>query len=794
MVRLVLARKLLRDLRQRKGSLFTLVLIVAIGVGSYVGMAAVWRDMDGARERYYNDCRLADFSVNLKRAPEWAVAQVASLPNVREARGRVVLAVLIDLPHVDEPVSGTAISMPEERTPVLNDVSIQKGLWFSGRDEKEVILNDSFARANDLKPGDRIKVLLLDEQHDLLVVGTAMSPEFVYLIPEGGGLAPDPAKFGVLYLTEDFLRKTCDLEGAYNEIVGKVHNASPTVLRNTLSLIEDRLDAFGVTSTTPASEQASVKFLSDELAGLKVSSAIMPGIFLGVAALVLNVLMGRMVAQQRTVIGTLKALGYSTGAVTRHYLGHGAIVGSLGGIAGCLFGYWVQTSMVSVYRQFYALPRFEAQFHPDLFLRGFCISLFFACLGTIKGLRYAAKLEPAEAMRPPPPEKGGRVFPERIPFFWNRLPFRWKMILRTVFRNPFRSAVSVLASAIATALVFTALANVDALNYMMAYEFTMVSHQDVTVSLRDPKGRRAPSELQSFETISATEPELAVVCDFKNGPYEKRTGITGIAPGNRLYTPLDSEGNPIVVPDSGLVLSKKLGEILNVKPGDILRMRPLIARRQEVRAPVVGLVETFLGLSAYADLEYLSRLLGEDWCANVLLGDFYPGSDKSRFLKELKKRPSVTGIGERRRSLDQLEETFGKTMGAMISIMVFFAGLIAFGSVLNAALVSLSERQREVGTLRVLGYTPGQVSRVFSGESLLLNSVGIAGGLMAGIGLSHLVSKAYSTELYRFPVVVYPSRLVITSILMMLIVGLAQIILFRMIRSLEWLEVLKVKE
>jgi putative ABC transport system permease protein len=201
MVNRMLLRKLLRDVLQRKGALLTLCIIVAIGVGCYISMASVYRDLSGSQKRYYQNYRFADFVVDVKRAPAWAVEEVASLPNVRAARGRVSFETLIDLPTREEPISGLAISMPETSSPVLNDILLYSGTWFSKGDHKEVILNDAFARKNGLSPGSRIKVLLLDKQHDLLVVGTAMSPEFVYLIPPGGvEVAPDPAQFGVMYL------------------------------------------------------------------------------------------------------------------------------------------------------------------------------------------------------------------------------------------------------------------------------------------------------------------------------------------------------------------------------------------------------------------------------------------------------------------------------------------------------------------------------------------------------------------------------------------------------------------
>ncbi|MCA9435699.1 MAG: FtsX-like permease family protein [Candidatus Omnitrophica bacterium] len=789
-----LLRKTRRDLMSRKGSLLALLAIVTIGVGSYLGMSAVYRDLDGARHRYYTEYRLADFQVDLKRAPEFEVERIQALPNVDEVRGRVSMSVLLDLPDVEEPISGTAISMPEERSPVLNDLFLSSGSWFSGTDRREVILNDSFAKANGIQPGDRIQALLLDKQHDLLVVGTAISPEFVYLIPPSGGIAPDPARFGVLYLPQEFLQESCDQEGAFNQLIGTTHDQSVAAIESTLDEIERELDVYGVANTTRVRENASVRFLADELHGLRVNARVIPAIFLGVAALIMNVLLGRMVAQQRSVIGTLKAIGYGNMAITLHYLGYGIFIGLLDGVFGIAFGTWIQIAMLDLYREFYTVPNIRPHFFLDLWLLGLAISLVFAMFGTIRGIRYAVRLEPAEAMHPPPPEKGSKILLEKIPPLWNPLPFRWKMILRAVFRNPFRSAVTVFACVISTGLILTTLANTDALDYLIEYEFAKTSHEDLTVNLRDPEGLEASRELSLLPGVAEVEQQLAVSCDLQNGPYEKRLGILGLVPNNRLITPLDANDQPIPIPEEGLVLSKKVAEILNVGVGDTLTVRALIGQREEVTAPVVATVESYLGLSAYARIDYLSRLIGEEYSANVLLAKLQPGRRTIPLFEELKERPSVIGVGERSRAFSQIDATFGETMGTMIVFTVFLSGLIAFGSILNTALVSLSEREREVGTLRVLGYTPYQVLQVFSGESFLLNAIGIVFGFAAGVALVNLIATFYSTELFRFPVVVYFSRILETGAIMIVIVVLAQTLVFRLIKKLKWLEVLQVKE
>lgn len=789
-----LTMKILRDLMDHKVALAALLAIIAVGVGVFAGTMGAYRDLDGARARYYERYRISDFIVDLKRAPAGAVDEVARVPNVWDVRGRVSLAARVDLVGVDEPIMGVAVSVPEERRPVINDVFLKSGTWFTAGDEKEVILNEAFAEAHDLKPGSRVRVLLLDKEHDLLVVGTAMSPEFVYVIPPSGGLVPDPARFAVLYLPERFAQEACDLQGAFNQLVGRVRDHARPAVTRTLRRIEDELDPYGVTNVTPYWEQPSIRFLSDEVAGRRITAMTVPTLFLGVAALVLNVLMSRLVEQQRSIIGTLRALGYSRGALMQHYLTFGLLIGAMGAALGIGLGWWLQVSVNGLDRGIFRIPGIRASFYGSSALAGTGVSILFAILGTVKGVRRAASLEPAEAMHPPPPERGAKVWLERFDVLWRALPFRWKMIFRAILRNPFRSTVGLIATVVSTALVLATLSLFDSLDYLVAFQFNRVAHEDYTISLREPEGPRAASELGDLAGVSYVESQLAVACDLSNGPYEKRIGVMGLSRGSRLYTPLGANGIPVTVPEEGLLLDSKLAEILHVRPGDRIRLRPLIGQRRQVLAPVTGIVDGFLGLGAYADIAYLSRLLGEERSANVLLSTEDRRVSARTLMDDLKQRPAVIGFAQRRRSLTRIADTFGQAMGAQLALMIAFAGLIAFGSVLNAAMVSLSERRREVGTLRVLGYTPFQVGGIFSGESLTVNAVGIVLGLAGGVGLTYLLAAAYDTELYRFPVVIYPSRLAATVVIMLLFVLAAQWIVHGMIRMLPWLEVLNVKE
>lgn len=789
-----LLRSLVREIRLRLGPLLVLVALGAVGSGCLLGMLAVYRDLEDSRARFYREQNLADFSLSLKRAPPDALEAAARQANVRHLEGRVRIEARVDLPDTPEPITSTALSLPRVRRPVLNDVLLVTGSWFEGSRDDQVILNHAFARAHDLRPGDHLDALVMGRQQRLLVVGTALAPEFVYVLPPGGGFVPDPARTGVLYLPLDTLQEWAGLGGACNEVLGRALDNRPSALRATLTSLERQLDPYGVTISMTQEELPSVQFLANELDELKVSATILPGLCLGVVGLVLHVVTGRVVTQQRTTIGTLRALGYTRAFLVRHYLGYGLVVGSGSSLLGLVLGLWLQVVMDRMYNDYFELPDLRPGLYPGLLAASLGVSLASALGGSVQAALRASSLAPAEAMRPPPPEKGARTLLERVPALWNRLPFPGRMVLRSILRNPFRSLVALLSTVAATALLVESLSMVAAVEVMIGHEFRRTSHQDLTISFREPVGRQVLAELANLPEVMLVEPQLAVSADLSSGPFVKRTGLTGLVAGNRLYTPLAEDGSAIPVPPEGLVMARKLAEILHVVPGDRVRLRPLLGTRQVREAPVAAVVDTYMGLGAWCRLEYLSRLVGEEWAANSALVDLSTGRPGPRLLQELARRPGVVGVEQRLRAFQKIQQLMDETFGTSLAILILFSGLLAFGSVLNTALVGLEERRREVGTLRVLGYTPGMVARLFAAEIGLVSGLGIVLGLWAGIGLVHLVVRAYSRELFRLPAVIPQEALWQAAVVMALFVGAAQILVWRLVAGLPWLEVFKVRE
>lgn len=790
----VLDVKLRRELRSSKGMILAIVGIMAVGVGEYVAMGTCYDNLTEAKARYYRQCRMADFWIDVKKAPLAELEAVRALPGVAAIQPRIQFAATVDAEDTEGPLNALVISLPERRGAVLGDVVLKRGGYFSDRRDAEVIVNEAFARAHRLRPGDWIKLVLNNRQQELLIVGTAVSAEFVYTLGPGA-FVPDPARFGVFYVKRQFAEDAFDFDGAANQVLGRLAPGAERRRAEVLRRAEDLLAPYGVFAATPLADQASNQWLSQEIQGLRSFGFIMPAIFLSVAALVLNVLLSRLAEQQRTVVGTLKALGYSDLQVSAHFLKFGLCVGLAGGAAGSLLGYGIAELMTAQYRHFFEFPELVNRFYPATHATGLAISAACAAVGSLHGARQTLKLRPAEAMRPKPPRQGAAILLERIGWLWARLDSGWRMVLRSVVRNRFRTAAGVFAATMGASVLVTGFMMAEATTFLIDFQFKSIWRSDFDLSFKDERGEDALLEAARLPGVDRAEPVLSVACTFVNGPTRRKGAITGLAPGATLTVPRDLEGRPVRIPPHGLAMSRKLAEVLRLRPGDTVRVEPTKGLRTPAEVPVVEIADSYLGATVYADIGYLSRLVGEETALSgvQLALDRDPGSRKALY-RELKALPALQGVASREDMVRTLEDTLIAQMWVFIGLLVLFAGVVFFGAILNSSLVSLAERQREIATLRVLGYGPWQVGALLLRESLIVSLAGTLLGMPVGYFLTVLAAWAYDSEMFRFPVVSSPGTWIWTFVLAVLFTLGAHLAVQREVHRMHWLDALKAQE
>lgn len=787
-------RKLFRDIQQSYHMLLAISAIIAVGIGCFIGMLSAAQNLEYARSSYYSSCRLADFWVDLKKAPTQEIERLAMVPGISEIRHRIQFRVVLDLAENQKPIGAMVLSLPDNEAPVINDIILRKGTYFSNGRANEVIVSEEFARARNIEPGDSITAILNNQRKDLIVVGTAISAEFVYMTSPGS-MVDDPGSYGLLFVKRSFAEDTFGFNSSCNSVVGLL---APQTRQDSVAIIKtlsDRLEPYGVFMGLPRAEQFSPMILDGEMQQLQNMAFIFPMFFLVVAALVLNVLMIRLAEQQRTVIGTLKAIGYDNRVLMFHFMKFAATTGILGGILGCILGFWMGGAITKVYVDYFSFPHLTNKFYPALSFIGIFISVLFSILGTFKGVRKIITLEPAEAMRQAAPPVGGAVFVEKFKLLWRSLDAQWQMIIRGIIRNKGRTLVAVFSAAMGSAIVVLTFGFVDSMDEMVNIQFDRVLLSDYHLTFSNEIDYSGFDEIVRLPGVTHGEPVLNVPCTFRVRNHSKRGAIMGIKQGGQLTTPLDSDGLPIRLPKAGLLMTDRLMERLEIEAGDYIEVMPVKGEQITRKLPVIAGIDSMMGLMVYGDYDWLNHVFAtQDIISEVRVLTSHNNMEKKQFMARIKEMPgleTLTDLGEQKSALDR---QLNGAMRGMAVVMILFAAVIFFGTILNGTLIAISERKREMATFRTMGYYGHEVSRLFLRENLLNTIIGTLFGLPLGHWLLVASMKGFVTDAFSFPATLTNISYVYTLILAICFVLLSQIVVVRNLKKQNWVEALSLKE
>ena len=744
-----LDRKLIRDLLRMRGQVVAVALVVACGVAAFVAMQGTYGSLLATQAGYYEEFDFADVFAHLKRAPESLSSRIREIPGVGALETRVVADVTLDVPGVAEPATGRLVSLPSGRAPELNRLRVQSGRLPEQGRPGEAVVSGAFSRANHLLPGDALDAVINGRRQRLEIVGVALSPEFVYEI-RGGEMFPDARRFGVVWMSRDALGPAFDMDGAFNDVAVKL--APGASEREVVERLDSLLDRYGCTGAYGRADQASHHFISNEIAELRVTGTFIPAVFLAVTAFLIHMVLSRLVATEREQVGLLKAFGYTNRAVGLHYLklALGSVAG--GAALGVVGGWWFGYRVTALYAEFFRFPVLRYETGWRVVLSAALISFAAATLGALSAVRRAVRLAPAEAMRPEQPARFRPLLVERAGL-QSLLPVTARMIARNLERYPLKALLGALGISLSVALLVVGFYFFDAVARVVAVQFDFVIREDATVTFNEPRPSRARFELKRLPGVLRAETFRAVPARLRSGHRVRRVGLMGVEPGGELFRLVDKDFRVHMIPPEGLVLTAQLAKVLGVGPGSRVKVEVLEGARPVREVTVAATVEELIGLSAYMDERALNRLMRE---GGTISGArlSVDAREAPRLYALLKRTPAVSGVIVPRAVLQNFNDTIARTVGTSTTVMIFFACVIVVGVVYNGARIALSERGRELASLRVLGFTQREVGVMLLGEQALLTALAVPLGYATGLGLILLITRAVDTELMRLPLVV----------------------------------------
>ena len=784
-----LNRKLFRDLLAMKGQAIAIGMVVAAGVAVYVMYMATFTSLQRTEQAYYQQQRFADVFASAKRAPLRVVNELAAIPDVSIVEPRVVATVTLDLPAFEEPASARLVSIPVNRRPLVNDLYLRRGRWIEAGRTDEVIASEGFVLANHLNPGDRVPAVINGHLRQLTIVGVALSPEYVYTI-RPGEMVPDDKRYGIFWMDEQALAAAFDMEGGFNDVaIGLAPGVAPDAV---IDRVDRILEPYGGLGAIPRALQLSNWTVQNELNQMKTFGVLLPVIFMTVAAFILNVALTRALALQRPQIAALKALGYTNRAIGWHYLKWAFVIGLVGVVIGTAGGASIGSAIIDMYNAFFRFPVLLFTVPLHVVIESLALTFTAAGAGAFTAVRRAVAVPPAEAMRPEAPARYQRSLFE-TPVIARHLGTAGRMVIRNVARHPLRAAASVFGIGFAVAILMIGFVFNGAIDRLIVTQFWEAERQDVTISYVEPHSSTAQYALARLPGVMAVEPQRSVAARIRSGYHDRYLAISGVSPAQRFRRIVDREGRAIRMPPAGVVLSLTLANVLEIRPGDVVTLEVLEGHRPVRTLEVTGIVDDIMGLSAYMDITALHEMMHEGNVANgaLLLVD---SAHEAELASTLKATPAIAGAAFKRAVLQSFRDVMAANMSLSIFINLVFAGIIAFGVVYNAARVSLSERSRELASLRVLGFTRAEISLILMGELALLTLVALPVGGIFGWGLAAAMVHTIDSEVYRFPIFVTRQAVAMSFLGIIVAACVSGLIVRRKLDQLDLVAVLKIRE
>jgi putative ABC transport system permease protein len=784
-----LDRKLLRDLKRLWAQALAIAAVIAGGVATLLLAVGSHHSLDETRAAYYERYDFADVFAHVRRAPEFLIGDIARIPGVAAAEAHVMELALLDVPNFKEPATGQFISLPGRTDQILNRLFMRQGRMPDPESDEEVIVNDDFAVAHGFGPGSRFSAILNGRRRDLVIVGTALSPEFIFAVGPGD-IMPDNSRFAVVWMPEKALAGAYNLRGAFSSVSLKLlRNASE---QDVIQRLDRILEPYGGSAAYGRKDQTSHAWLNHELDMLDNMSRTLPPIFLLVTAFLVNLTLTRLVALEREQVGLLKALGYGTGSIAAHYLKFVVVIALLGIVTGSVLGTALGAYVTKLLGAFFRFPFLVFSHDPSTYLMAGGLSMAAAIFGAYRAVHAVVRVPPAVAMQPPAPARFRHFLPDRLSL--RRIVSQSTvMMFRNITHHPLRTVSTTFGLSLATGILIVSLFTRDTMENLIDVTFFLADRQNGSVSFAERRSAATLFQIVHLPGVLAAEPRRDVPIRIRHGSVERRVILSGYQPNADLARIIDVNLHPVTLPKSGLAISDMLARILGVQIGDMVEIDLLEGQHRSLTLPVAARVEDYFGIRAMMDADALSSAMREAPAVNRIDFSFDPNKSDDLYAA-IKSAPTVSGLALQRLSLRNFRETVALLVTTMGGIYAGLAAVIAFGVVYNNARISLSERARDLASLRVFGFTRGEVLRILLLELALLTLIAQPAGWGIGYGLAWVMQTRLAGELMRVRLVVEHPTYALASFVVILAAALSALVVRSRVNALDLIAVLKTRD
>jgi hypothetical protein len=526
---------------------------------------------------------------------------------------------------------------------------------------------------------------------------------------------------------------------------------------------------------------------------------VFPVIFFIVAALISLTSMTRMVEEQRTQIGTLKALGYNKLQITSKYVLYASLACIIGSILGMSVGFVLLPKIVwKMYSMMYQIGDIQTSFNFEISSLGFILIVISILGATIYAVIKELIQTPATLMRPKSPKMGKRVFLEKVTFIWKRLSFSRKVTVRNIFRYKKRFLMTIIGIMGCTALIVTGFGIRDSIRAIMPDQYEKVFNYDLQINLKADLDKKQKQDFinsltndDKIEKLSETymssisainenvEENVQIIVPNNNSDFNTLINLTDVKSKNNLS-----------LPEDGVLLTDKAAQLLGVEAGDNITLKD--TDENETNVKVTNVVENYVYHYIYMSKSMYENLYGKSFDSNVILTkDFNLDNEtEDNFVKDLMNMPEVASVTRISTAMNMMNDTM-KSLNYVVVILIVSAGLLAFVVLYNLSNVNISERIRELATIKVLGFYDKEVYLYITRETIILTAIGLVLGLVAGYFLDFFILETCEINMLRFRKFVAPLSFVFAALITILFTIIVNIVTYFALKKINMIESLK---
>lgn len=780
--------KLIRDLRAYRVQAIGIAVVTMLGISMYHSFYLSYRSMGESYEWGYANLRLADFTIQLDEAPRQTVDRLAAIPGVWQIAGRISRDVRVEqAPGRRKVVTGRVISVPDQGDLQINRLMLLEGNYLGPPDAREVLLERGFARVHDYRPGDVIYPIVDNVRQAFRVAGIVSSIEYLYVVRSKENLFPTPESFGVMWMRRRQVERLFNMHGLVNEIV--CMTAEGTRDRVMSAMYAD-LRRFGAMPPVPQEEQPSRQVLQQDLDGLAQFAVIFPSLFIGAAALTVLSILSRTVERERRQIGFLRASGLPAWRVGLQYLAFAGLMGIVGTIPGVLLGQWFAIGITRIYLTELGIPFIRLASGVTVALIGVAVTLTTSLVAGWRPAKEASQMSPAEAMRSGA-SSSMRHPPRIVARLLRGASFTTSVALNSLFRQTHRTIYTIFGVASGLVLMITTMFMMDALGHSINYFFESVRNYDVDVGFAAPVSGSVVEQVLRWPEVEWAEGNVGIPVTLQHGEDVDDFVITGVPAGSRLQTFRDEQGWPVPLLGDGIYPANSTARSMDIERGDVLRLQYAYNSRDlrlESPVKVTKTVRQPIGAGIYMSAEALQRQFGSR------LG-FPPGTIGGMVIKA---KPGYhQAVAARAYDLPgaiMVETTYDlraeldRSMAMnyiFIGILMTFAGALTVAIVYNTINSNVQERRAEIASLRALGVTMREITRMVTVENLASTLLGILVGVPAGLAGARGLTELWQTESFSIDFYISPRTFIVSIVFTLVLVVVCQIPALRSIASMN---------